>query len=481
MDTSTELQEQKLTDESASFVVPSIQFLGAAGTVTGSRFLLSCGSTRVLIDCGLFQGLKELRLKNWAPLPIEPSTISAVVLTHAHLDHCGYLPRLVKDGFAGKVFATEYTSKLAEVILLDSARIQVEDAAYAAKKKFSKHNPPLALYNEQDAQQAVGAFTPQAFGERVQVADQTFVTFRPSGHILGAATLEVEFFSKRLIFTGDLGRKQHPLLVSMGSIPAGHFDAIITESTYGDREHVVPTTDFEDAIKRTVARGGSVLIPAFAVDRTEVILVKLRELMQDGKIPQVPIYADSPMALRALSFYRDAIDRGSPEIREDIRSQWRGRDPFDPGTLVELPTVEDSKTINDPASPCIIISASGMATGGRVVHHLRQMLPKAKHTVILVGYQAIGTRGRALVDGAETVRMHGEMVPVLASIEQIGSFSVHADADELLEWMSTSTPAPGKVFVVHGEEGAAETLGARIHSQLGWTSHVPHDGEVVPL
>lgn len=461
--------------------LPSIQFLGAAGTVTGSRFLLSKGNTRVLVDCGLFQGLKELRLKNWAPLAVDPATIDAVILTHAHLDHCGYLPRLVKDGFAGKVFCTEYTAKLAEVILLDSARIQVEDAAYAAKKKFSKHNPPLALYNEQDAQRAVGAMQPQKFHQRIQVAEQTFVTFRPSGHILGAATLEIEFFGKRLMFTGDLGRHEHPLLVSMGTIPAGHFDAVITESTYGDREHVAPTTDFEDAINRTVARGGSVLIPAFAVDRTEVILVRLRQLMQEGKIPSVPIYADSPMALKALSFYRNAIDTGSPEIRQEIIDEWRGKDPFDPGTLVELPTVEESKTINDPQTPCIIISASGMGTGGRVVHHLRQMLPKAKHTVILVGYQAIGTRGRSLVDGATEVKMHGELVPVLASIEQIGSFSVHADADELIQWMSSESPAPGRVFVVHGEAGAAETLSDRIKSQLGFKSMVPHDGQVVSL
>lgn len=460
---------------------PTIQFLGAAGTVTGSRFLLSCGDTKVMVDCGLFQGLKELRLKNWEPLAVDPAEIDAVILSHAHLDHCGYLPRLVKDGFAGKIFSTKFTARLAEVILRDSARIQVEDAAYAAKKKFSKHNPPLALYNEEDAIKAIGRFNEQEFGVRVQVAEQTFVTFRPSGHILGAATLEVEFFGKRLMFTGDLGRSEHPLLVSMGHIPAGHFDAVVTESTYGDREHVVPTTDFEDAIKRTVARGGSVLIPAFAVDRTEVILVKLRELMEQGLIPRVPIYADSPMALKALAFYRNAIDEGSAEIRTEVRDAWRGRDPFDPGTLVELVSVEESKTINDPTEPCIIISASGMGTGGRVVHHLRQMLPKAKHTVLLVGYQAIGTRGRTLVDGAEEVRMHGEMVPVKASIEQIGSFSVHADANELLEWLGAATPAPKKVFVVHGEAGAAETLGDRIKSQLGWPSHVPHDGESVEL
>ena len=460
---------------------PTIQFLGAAGTVTGSRFLLACGTTKVMVDCGMFQGLKELRLKNWNPLPIDPAEVEAVVLTHAHLDHCGYLPKLVKDGFRGKIHMTEFTAKLAEVILLDSARIQTEDAKFAAKKGFSKHNPPKALYEEADAQKAVGLFTAQPFHVRTKIAEQTFVTFHPSGHILGSAFVEVEFFGKRLLFTGDLGREHHPLLVNPDHIPAGHYDAVITESTYGDREHIPVTTDFEQAINKTIERGGSVLIPAFAVDRTEVILVQLRELMEAGRIPRIPVYADSPMALKALSFYRKAIDEASPEIRQDIIDKWQHKDPFSTGTLVELTTVDESKTINDPQSPCIIISASGMGTGGRVVHHLRNMLPKAKHTVILVGYQAIGTRGRNLVEGATEVKMHGEMVPVAAEIESIQSFSVHADGDELIAWMNTQTEAPGQVLVVHGEAGVAETFSDRIKSQLGWKSHAPHDGEIVRL
>ena len=271
---------------------PTIQFLGAAGTVTGSRFLLASGSTKVMVDCGMFQGLKELRLKNWNPLPIDPAEVDAVVLTHAHLDHCGYIPKLVKDGFRGKIHTTEFTAKLAEVILLDSARIQTEDAKYAAKKGFSKHNPPKALYEEVDANKAVKLFSPEKFHTRIQVADETFITFHPSGHILGAAFVEVEFFGKRLLFTGDLGREHHPLLVNPDHIPAGRFDAVITESTYGDREHVPVTTDFEVAINKTIERGGSVLIPAFAVDRTEVILVQLRELMEAGKIPRIPVYAE---------------------------------------------------------------------------------------------------------------------------------------------------------------------------------------------
>jgi metallo-beta-lactamase family protein len=460
---------------------PTIQFLGAAGTVTGSRFLLSCGNTKVMVDCGMFQGLKELRLKNWNPLSIDPSEVSAVVLTHAHLDHCGYIPKLVKDGFKGKIHATEFTTKLAEVILLDSARIQTEDAKYAAKKGFSKHNPPKALYEEIDANKAIKQFSPEKFHTRIEIAEQTFVTFYPSGHILGAAFVEVEFFGKRLLFTGDMGRQNHPLLVSPDKAPAGRFDAVITESTYGDKDHELASTNFEEAINKTIERGGSVLIPAFAVDRTEVILVQLRELMEAGKISRVPVYADSPMALRALAFYRQAINESSPEIRTDIIETWKNKDPFSTGTLVELTTVDESKTINDPQQPCIIISASGMGTGGRVVHHLRNMLPKAKHTVILVGYQAIGTRGRNLVEGATEVKMHGEMVPVRAGIESIQSFSVHADGDELIAWMNTESEAPGQVLVVHGEAGVAEIFSDRIKSQLGWKSHAPHDGEIVRL
>ena len=460
---------------------PTITFLGAAGTVTGSRFLLSCGETKVMVEAGLFQGLKELRLKNWDPLQVDPATISAVVLTHAHLDHCGYLPKLVQQGFRGKVHATEYTAKLAEVILLDSARIQTEDAKWAAKKGFSKHNPPKPLYDENDVVKTLKQVQPDEFDTRTEIAKETFVTFRASGHILGAAVVEIEFFGKRLLFSGDLGRDHHPLLVNPTSFSSGNFDAVITESTYGDREHVAPTTDFENAINKTVADGGSVLIPAFAVDRTEVILMRLRELVEQGKIPRVPIYVDSPMALKALDFYREAIQSESAEIRDDVVTKWKDSDPFDPGTLVELRTVEESKTVNNPTQSCIIISASGMATGGRVVHHLRQMLPNPKHLVLLVGYQSVGTRGRALIDGAKEVKMHGEYVPVRARVEQLGEFSVHADSNELLAWLKTASIAPNQVFVVHGEAGVAESFSEQIHAKLGWKSVAPKDGESYPL
>ena len=434
-----------------------------------------------MVEAGLFQGLKELRLKNWDPLQVDPATISAVVLTHAHLDHCGYLPKLVQQGFRGKVHATEYTAKLAEVILLDSARIQTEDAKWAAKKGFSKHNPPKPLYDENDVVKTLKQVQPDEFDTRTEIAKETFVTFRASGHILGAAVVEIEFFGKRLLFSGDLGRDHHPLLVNPTSFSSGNFDAVITESTYGDREHVAPTTDFENAINKTVADGGSVLIPAFAVDRTEVILMRLRELVEQGKIPRVPIYVDSPMALKALDFYREAIQSESAEIRDDVVAKWKDSDPFDPGTLVELRTVEESKTVNNPTQSCIIISASGMATGGRVVHHLRQMLPNPKHLVLLVGYQSVGTRGRALIDGAKEVKMHGEYVPVRARVEQLGEFSVHADSNELLAWLQTASIAPNQVFVVHGEAGVAESFSEQIHAKLGWKSVAPKDGESYPL
>jgi metallo-beta-lactamase family protein len=459
---------------------PTITFLGAAGTVTGSRFLLTAGDTRVLVDAGMFQGLKELRLKNWEPFAVDPKDLSAIVLTHAHLDHCGFIPKLVKDGFDGKIHSTENTAKLADVILRDSARIQTEDAKWAAKKGFSKHNPPKALYEEKDAIKAMNQFETHDFNQRVQVAEQTFATFHPAGHILGSSFVELEFFGKRLLFTGDMGRPNHPLLVTPEGIPAGHFDAIITESTYGDRKHDEAGDDLETVINETFANGGSILIPAFAVDRTEVILVRLRELAEAGKIPNIPIYADSPMALKALSFYREAINNSSAEIRSDVAADWKGRDPFDAGTLVELLTVEESMTVNDPQSPCIIISASGMGTGGRVVHHLRFMLPIAKNTVVMVGYQAIGTRGRSLVDGAEEVKMHGEMVPVRAKIANIQAFSVHADADEMFDWVSGATEKPGKVFVVHGESGAADALASRFKA-AGWNCDVPTDASSFPL
>lgn len=460
---------------------PTIQFLGAAGTVTGSKFVVHGSQSKVLVDCGMFQGLKALRLKNWEKLEVDPKDIDAVILTHAHLDHCGYLPRLVRDGFRGKIYVTPFTAELAKVILLDSAQIQTEDAKYAAKKGFSKHNPPRALYEVEDVWKTVEKFVTVDFHKQVKVTSEFVFSFSPSGHILGGAVIELELGQKKIVFSGDLGRQQHPILKSPELIDIEGLDAIVIESTYGDRQHLKPSTDFEMAIKETIKRGGSVLIPAFAVDRTEVILIRLRELMEIGKIPKVPVYADSPMALKALHFYRQAIAEESDEIRSDIIKNWRNDDPFDAGTLVELPTVEDSMTINNPQTPCIIISASGMATGGRVLHHLKQMLPNPRHTVILVGYQALGTRGRSMLDGAEFIKIHGALIKVKAQIEQIDEFSVHADSEELLAWLKGAKSKPKQVFVVHGESGSAEVLADRINSELGLKAQVPAAGESFAL
>lgn len=453
--------------------LPRIKFLGAAGTVTGSKFLVQGQTSQVLVDCGMFQGLKELRLKNWERLEIEPKEIDAVILTHAHLDHCGYLPKLVRDGFRGKVYLTPYTAELARVIMLDSAKIQTEDAAYAAKKGFSKHKPPKALYEVEDVNKAIRQFEVVEFHMTQRINDDFEITFEPSGHILGAALVRLDVNQKTISFSGDLGREKHPLLEAPSRKVLTNTDAVVIESTYGDRTHLPKSDEFENQIKETIKRNGSVLIPAFAVDRTEVILIRVRELMEAGKIPRVPVYADSPMALKALHFYRDAIDTGSEEIKQEIIQQWSGQDPFDPGTLVELPTVEDSMTINNPQQPCIIISASGMATGGRVLHHLKQMLPNPRHTVILVGYQALGTRGRSMMDGAEFIKIHGALIPVRAQVQQIDEFSVHADSEELLEWLKAAKPKPKQVFVVHGESGSAEVLADRIKEELGIQAMVP--------
>lgn len=458
----------------------TIKFLGAAETVTGSRFLIESEQDRVLVDAGLFQGTKDIRSRNWDPFPVDPATISALVLTHAHLDHCGYLPLLVKQGFSGPILATPYTCRLAEVILRDSARIQVEDAKFAQKKGFSKHHPPLPLYDEEDVEQALTLFTEIDFRTTHDFANESRVTFCPSGHILGSSFVVVEVANKRLLFTGDMGRPEHPVLSPPDAVPPASYDAVITESTYGDRIHVGANDKFAETIRRTVERGGSVLIPAFAVDRTEVILFQLRELMAAGEIPRVPVFADSPMALTSLDFYREAIREADASIRSDISREWDHQDPFDPGTLKELRSVDESKSLNNQHAPCIIVSASGMATGGRVVHHLARMLPRVNNTVILPGFQAVGTRGRSLEQGDEEVKIHGEWVPVRAEVVKIETFSVHADADELVHWLKDAGK-PNTAFVVHGETGAAESFASRLTYELQWNAVVPKPGQEFTL
>lgn len=458
----------------------TITFLGATDTVTGSRFLVSSAESKVLVDCGLFQGIKSIRKKNWDPFPVDVKTIDSVLLTHAHLDHCGYLPLLARQGYENPIFATHYTRELASVILHDSAHLQMEDAKYAAKKGYSKHEIPLPLYNVEDTESALRLFKEAGFHSRVQVAPDAWATWYPSGHILGSAFILLEIGGKRILFTGDMGRNNHPLLSNPDNPPLEKIDAIITESTYGDRTHDAKESDFATELNAAISRGGSILIPAFAVDRTEVILMALRELMEQKKVPVIPVYVDSPMALTALNFYREAITNNSPEIRDGVSDKWANQDPFDSGKLAQALTTEESKQINEITETSIIISASGMATGGRVVHHLEHMLPDSKNTVILVGYQAVGSRGRLLEEGALEVKMHGNLIPVKSHISKVSSFSVHADADELIAWLGKADK-PGKVFVIHGEQGAQEAMANRLVEELNWNAIVPKPSQVIAI
>lgn len=450
----------------------SVTFLGATQTVTGSRFLVSSEKTKILVDAGMFQGTREDRRKNWDSFPIDPASIDAAVLTHAHLDHCGYLPLLVRNGFKKEIVSTNYTAKLAAVILRDSARLQMEDAEFAAKKGFSRHANPLPLYDTNDVEETLKLFTSVAFREKIVLAPDASVTFYPAGHILGSAFIVLEIDDKTLLFTGDMGRGNHPLLSSPDDPPVMAIDAVITESTYGDRLHETPITLFADEINSAVKRGGSIIIPAFAVDRTEVILMALRELINSGAIPNIPIYVDSPMALAALDYYRDAVKTNAPELRPGLAEKWGESDPFDPGNLNEMRTVDESKSLNDLVDSSIIISASGMASGGRVIHHLANKLPNPKNTVIIVGFQAAGSRGRSLEEGKREIKIHGKWVPVHAHIAKVNSFSVHADANELIAWLK-KVVKPGQAFVVHGEQDAQEALAGRLRSELGWKVTIP--------
>lgn len=460
---------------------PLLRFLGAAGCVTGSRFLVETPGSRLLVDCGLFQGLKPLRLRNWAKFPVPPESLDAVVLTHAHLDHSGYLPGLYRAGFRGSIFATPATAELCEILLPDAAHLQEEDAAYANRKGYSKHEPALPLYTAEDADQVLGRFVPTPFGRTVEVAPGVSAELRRAGHILGAASahLHLDAFPEAdLLASGDLGRPAHPLLAPPEP-PAAAANVLI-ESTYGDRRHADSEAleSFALAIARTAERGGAVLIPAFAVDRTEVILMELRRLTRQGRIPELPVYVDSPMALAALRVYRRAIADGDPEIRPELR----GREaPFDPGQLIEARDTLASKAIHDAPLPAIIVSASGMLTGGRVLHHLARRAPDPRNTIVLAGFQAAGTRGRALLEGATQLKLHGRYVPVRADVVDVPAFSVHADREELVAWLGKAPRPPRETFVVHGEPAASAALRDAVAERLGWPVVVPRYLEHVRL
>lgn len=461
---------------------PVLTFLGATGTVTGSRFLLDAPDARVLVDCGLYQGGKPLRRRNWERFPVDPSTIDAVMLTHAHLDHTGYLPALATHGFAGPIYATRNTIALSGIVLPDSGHLQEEDAAFANRMGFSKHRPALPLYTETDAYRVLEQMTAVAFDEDVEVAPGVHACFARAGHILGSSTVTVRLGragGRRVLFSGDLGRAHHPLL--RPPVPPGEVDVMVTESTYGDRRHEgdeAVVARLRDGIRRTAARGGTMLVPAFAVDRTEVVLMHLARMMHAGEVPELPVYVDSPMALAALAVYRDALARRDTEVRDEVLAE---PDPFDPGRLVEVRDVEGSKALDAGRYPSVIVSASGMATGGRVLHHLARFLPDHRNTVVLAGFQAAGTRGRRLQEGVRVLKMLGRYVPVRAEILDVTGLSVHADRDELLAWLGSAPTAPETTLVVHGEPEASRALRDSIEGELGWTAAVPVHGERVRL
>ena len=449
---------------------PRLQFLGAAGTVTGSRFVVEYDGHRIMVDAGLFQGLRRLRRSNWDPFPVDPHTIDAVVLTHAHIDHSGWLPGLVRDGFHGPIHATRRTCDLCKILLPDSAHIHEEQARFANERGFSRHHPALPLYTTADAEAALPLLSPAPYGEPFRVTDAITATLVPAGHILGSASVHLDIDDGKygLLVSGDLGRGDHPLLRGPGTPPAA--STVLVESTYGDSTHGTADEDEQavaDAIGAAAARGGSIVIPAFAVDRTELLLLMLQRLMREQRIPTLPVFADSPMALSVLDVYR-------AELGDDI--------DFDPGGgLRECRTVEQSMAIADHVGPAIIISASGMATGGRVLHHLKRMLPDPRNAVILCGFQAAGTRGRSLADGARKVRMHGRDIPVRCSVTQLTSMSVHADADGLVSWVDKLVERPDHVYIVHGEPSASAALSVRLRSELGLDATVPAQFDEVAL
>ena len=443
--------------------------------MTGSRFLVEGHDGKILVDAGLYQGLRSLRQRNWDDPPFDPAGVDAVVLTHAHLDHCGYLPKLVREGFRGPVICTPETADLVEIVLRDSAHLQAEDATYANKTGFSKHTPALPLYDESDVEQTLPLLTPTRLLSETSLAPHISVALRPAGHILGSATALVQVDGASALFSGDLGRRHHPLLDPPADPPAA--DAIVVESTYGARTHPEPNDDIlADAVRRTVARGGIVLVPAFAVDRTELVLLELHRLRESGRIPPVAVYVDSPMALASLEVYRKAAKANAGTLHDSCLTAL-----FDLPEVHPVRDASESMRLNAPNVPCILVSASGMATGGRVVHHLRYQLPDPRNTVVLTGFQAAGTRGRQLLEGARAIKMHGRYVPVNADIVQIPDFSVHADADEIIAWLGLAPSAPRTVYVVHGEPAASAALARRIHDDLGWCAVTPRYGERVRL
>jgi metallo-beta-lactamase family protein len=441
--------------------------LGGAGTVTGSKHLLEAAGRKLLLDCGLFQGLKHLRERNWEPLSVPPAEIDAVVLSHAHLDHCGYLPRLVKDGYRGDIVSTAPTEALAEIILKDSGQLQEKDAEFANRHGFSKHRPALPLYTLHEAERAMKRFAPAEFGQSVPLPGGATALFRNAGHILGAATVEIGWKGLKIVFSGDLGRYDDPVM--WDPEPVAEADYLLVESTYGDRLHpkIDPKEALAEVVERTTARGGAVVIPAFAVGRAQMLLYHLWRLKSEGRLRLVPIYLDSPMAIAASDLSRRFVEhqRLPPDVCRQV---------CDVAEYVH--DVEQSKAVTASHGPKVIVAASGMATGGRVLHHLKAFGPDHRNTILFSGYQAPGTRGASLLGGAREVKIHGQWVPIRAEVAELPMLSAHADADEILRWLKGFRRAPRRTFIVHGEPSAAEALRVRIGRELGWAAAVSEPG-----
>jgi metallo-beta-lactamase family protein len=480
----------------------SITFLGAAQTVTGSKHLLDTGTAKVLFDAGLFQGLKELRERNWQPLPIAAKDIDTIVLTHAHLDHCGYLPRLVSEGFRGRVFCTAGTKDLCGIVLPDSGRIQEEDAEQANRHGYSRHTPALPLYTENDALHALTLLQPVGYDRPMPVADGVEVEFINAGHLLGSSYARVRVEGKTILFGGDLGRFDRPVLPDPTFVERA--DYLLVESTYGDRVHADDDDGekFASIIRETATRGGRVIIPAFAVGRVEELLWWIRKLETEGRIPILPVFLDSPMASAALASYRQRIDELDKDLRPEHADEKTPHGPaahetetrrrsqaarerelclFCTEKFRAVSSTQESKDLTRSRMPAIIISSSGMATGGRVLHHLKASLPDARNSVLLVGFQAEGTRGRRLVNGEKTIRIHGIDVPVNAQVGVINSMSAHADANEILRWLRGFKTPPKRTFIVHGEPTAMQALHTTITTELHWDAIAPQWKERVEL
>jgi metallo-beta-lactamase family protein len=450
----------------------SLTFLGGVGTVTGSKYLVEHERHRILVDCGLFQGFKALRLKNWAPFPVEPRSIESIILTHAHIDHSGYLPLLVKQGFVGRILCSEATADLCKILLPDAGHLQEKDAEFANRHGFSKHKPALPLYTLKDAQKVLEHLTPVVFDQDRTLTSGGRIRLRHAGHILGAATVQLDWAGSTIVFSGDLGRYADPIMFDPA--PIERTDYLLVESTYGDRRH--DKRDSADAlaeiVETTIGRGGTVVIPAFAVGRAQSLMYHLQRLKSAGRLSNVPVFLDSPMA-------QDASDIFCANIKDQRLPPAECRRSCAVAHYVR--SVEESKALTANPMPKVIISASGMATGGRVLHHIKRFAPDPKNTILFAGFQAGGTRGAAMMAGAKSIKMYGDHVPVRAQVHNLDMLSAHADVDEILRWLGGFKTPPRMTFITHGEPAASDALRHRIEEELKWSCLVPDQGQRVEL